>query len=98
MWGRYRGDKHSHGYRDPSGSSRWDGALSADEAQTIMGVEVRIMEGSRVYGCCRHLSIVHTAADQSLAGIKHSGAHETASLITQRTRLVSTNLTDYYKV
>ena len=98
MWGRYRGDKHSHGYRDPSGGGRWDGAFGADVAQTVMGVEVLIMEGCGVYGCCGHLSIIHTAADQSLAGIKHGGAHETASLITQRTRLVSTNLTNCCKV
>lgn len=93
MWGRYRGDKHSHGYRDPSGSGRRDGTLSANVAQTVMGVEVGVMEGSRVHGCLGHLSIIHTAADQSLACIEHGGAHETASLTTRGTRIVSINQT-----
>lgn len=93
MWGRYRGDKHSHGYRDPSGSRRRDGTLSANVAQTVVGVEVGVMEGSRVHWCLGHLSIIHTAADQSLTGIEHGGAHKTASLTTRGTRIVSINQT-----
>lgn len=93
MWGRYWGDKHSHGYRDPGSSSRRDGTLSSDVAQTVMSVEVSVMEGSWVHRCCRHGPVVHTAADQSFTGIEHGAAHETAPLRRNKTRTVTTKLT-----
>ena len=80
MWGRYRGDKHSHGYRDPSGCSRGDGSFGADVAHTVMGVTVGVVEGSGVHWCMGYLSIIHTAVDQGLARIEHCGAHESTSL------------------
>lgn len=80
MWGWYGGNEHSHGYWDPCSSSRWDGALSSNVAQTVMSVEVSVMEGSRIHRRCRHLPVIDTATDQSLTGIKHGATHETATL------------------
>lgn len=80
MWGWYRGNEHSHRYRDPCSSSRRDGTLSSDVAQTVMSVEVGVMEGSRIHGCCGHLPVIHTAADQSFTSIEHGATHETAAL------------------
>ena len=80
MWGWYWGNEHSNRYWDSCSSSRWDSAFSSNVAQTVMSVEVSVMEGSRIHGCCGHLPVIDTAADQSFTCIKHGATHETATL------------------
>ena len=80
MGWRNRGNKHSHGYRDPGSSSGWDGAFCANVAQPVVGMKVRVIRGRVVYGCGGHLAVIDAAADQRFTGIKHSCTHETASL------------------
>ena len=53
-----------------------------------MSVEVSVMEGCRIHGCLRYLTVIHTTADQRFTGVEHGAAHETAALRRKTARWV----------